>query len=143
MTQPEDPPLDFAHLTPEARRAHVVHLKHRGNSFDDIGQLMGFSKQRAHELYWEAMREVKPKAVGEIRESLNAQYDDIRNVVAKLMHASNNTPEGDKTVLDAARELRQVLADVAKLNGALAPVQVQVGGLVQFEVKGVDTSKLT
>jgi hypothetical protein len=81
----DDPPLDEVEL----RRAQVVHLYRQGLTFDDIGQRMNFSKQRAHKLYWDAMHAVQEQAVDAHRAAMVDELTEIVRASMAVLHAKH------------------------------------------------------
>jgi hypothetical protein len=49
----------------------------------------------------------------------------------------------DGPEVDAIREARALLEQIAKLNGANAPAQVTVNGQITYQVNGVDLGNLS
>jgi Sigma-70, region 4 len=69
-------------VTAAERRAQVVALRRGRATFDQIGRALGISKQRAHELYKQALAEIPAAQVSEHRaEELMLIDDAIRNLM--------------------------------------------------------------
>ncbi len=140
----------------QQRKADVVRLKQEGRAFRDIATELGISRTYAHDLYWQAMAEIPAKSVQAIRESLNARLERWIEITEEVMHKKHVAHSGGKLVrdengevledngprLDAVREARQLVAELAKINGANAPTQVSIGGEIHFTVAGIDMDKL-
>jgi hypothetical protein len=140
------------------RRAEVIRRHNNGETFTAIGEAMGISRQSVHECYWRAVRAIPAKAVHEIRDDINARLagliahtDEIRsrNHVKVNNGVIVTDPSTDQPVLDdgpeldAIREQRALLEQIAKLNGANAPAQVTVNGQITYQVNGVDLGNLS
>lgn len=139
------------------RRAQVVALKRQGLTFDEIGQELDppVSRQRAHQLYWDAMTEIKAPAVTAMRQHLSAQYEqvlqDARDIFDKdhivVSHGRVvRLEEGGEPLLDSAPKLQAlsritaVLDSLASLHGARVPVKTEVEAGVELKVTIVGTS---
>jgi hypothetical protein len=152
-----DNPLTQDPLTLAERRTEVLRRHHAGETFTDIAKTMGITKQAVHAVYWRAVRAAPAKAVHEIREDLNAQLAGLvehTNEIRARDHVKVNNgeivrdPEGnplldDGPELDAIREQRALLDQIAKLNGANAPAQVTVNGQISFVINNVDMGNLS
>lgn len=113
----------------EEKRRRALDLRKQGLSYWHIGQEMGISKQAVQNLIQKALKDIAQPAAGEMRELINARFDD-------LLHSlySKAIEEGDQ---EAANKIRLLEMDRAKLYGLLTekvehtgagggPVQIQV-----------------
>jgi hypothetical protein len=158
--EPTTDPLTQEPLTPTQvveRRAEVLRRHNSGETFTQISKAMGVSRQAVHQLYWRAVRSVPAKAVHEIRDDINAHLasllahtNDIRSrdhvkvnngVIVKDEDGQPLLDDGPE--VDAIREARALLEQIAKLNGANAPAQVTVNGQITYQVNGVDLGNLS
>jgi len=145
-------------LAPSERRADVVDLYREGLTFTAIGKKLGFSRQRAHELYWQAMRAVVEHAVTAHRAAMVEELTETIRVSATVMHADHyahsngrvvvDPVTGDPVVddgpkLDAARTIVAAHARLAKLLGADAATKVESDVSLTYQVVGVDPADLT
>lgn len=67
------------------RRAQVIDLRREGKKFREIGDVLGVSTQRAHQLYWEALRDIKFEAVTTYRAAEVEKYDELERVVRGVL----------------------------------------------------------
>jgi hypothetical protein len=139
------------------RRAEVIRRHNNGETFTAIGEAMGISRQSVHECYWRAVRAIPAKAVHEIRDDINARLagliahtDEIRSRNHVKVNNGVIVKDGDGNPLlddgpevDAIREQRALLDQIAKLNGANAPAQVTVNGQISFVINNVDMGNLS
>lgn len=146
-------PLDTEHLDgdePSMRRARVVRLRRAGKTFEDIGIELNVSRQRAHQLYWEAMDAVVDREVSARRTEMAEQLDEVVRVAAAVMasdhiaHSNGRVVVGadgralldDGPKLDAARTIIAAHARLAKMIGADAATQVAQDVTVNYTVGG-------
>lgn len=162
MTDNDHPNLDPEGLDPNAepavRRATVVDLHRRGRTFQQIGDQLGFTKQRAHQLYWEAMDAVVARSVDAQRAEMTDQLAEVVRVASLVMASdhiahsngrvvSMTDPEtgedspvlDDGPKLDAGRTIIAAVARLAKMIGADAATKVESDvSILRYEVAGVD-----
>jgi imidazole glycerol phosphate synthase subunit HisF len=161
MANTTHPPLDTDTLDgdePSVRRARVVRLRRAGKTFEDIGTELGVSRQRAHQLYWEAMDAVVDREVTARRTEMAEQLDEVVRVASQVMaadhiahsngrvvtDAAGNTVLDDGPKLDAGRTITAALARLSKMIGADAATQVAQDVTVNYTVGGgVDVTDLT
>lgn len=166
-----DPP-DRTHavLTPEAaqhRNAQIVDLKHDGRTFQEIGNTLGLSKQRVHELYWQAMHEVIAPGVNALRAQQNAELEAVKDKMQAILNRDHYAMSGGTIVrgpaeldqfgqpltlgeplhddgpkIQAAGVISRLIEQQAKLNGTFAPVTATINGTIHYEVAGVDLKAL-
>lgn len=144
-------------LTQAERRTEVLRRHQAGETFTEIAKSWGVTKQAVHAVYWRAVRAAPAKAVNEIRDDLNAHLAGLiahTNEIRSRDHVKVNNGEivrdeegnpilDDGPELDAIREQRALLEQIAKLNGANAPAQVTVNGQITYQVNGVDLGNLS
>lgn len=165
---------DYGNQAHEAaeRRDLVVELRDQHLTFREIGEQLGVSRQRAHELHRRALRERPALAAAVQRdfERKQAQLDRIdeqrrdiemeREVVLDLLHADGRTvitPSGK--VLEGVHDDAATLAAVdrlvkldelevklgdheAKLLGLYAKTQLDVSGGISYQVVGLASEDL-
>jgi hypothetical protein len=154
-TATPDNPLEVAQ-----RRALIIDMHHAGRTFQQIGDRFGISRQRAHEIYWEAIDAIPAKAVASHRSAMLEQLAEVVRVANEVMagvhiaHSNGRVvtlrDEDGKEVplkddgpkLDAARTLIAAQARWAKLIDADAPTRVEQSGQLRMEIVGVDPAEL-
>ncbi|MEU0515598.1 hypothetical protein [Amycolatopsis sp. NPDC006125] len=72
-------------IASEEVRTAVVDLKRQGKTFQQIGEELGFTKQRAHQLYWETIRETKFEAVATYRAAELHKLDAMERAVQGVL----------------------------------------------------------
>lgn len=157
-----NPRLEPGPLEPDAepavRRAAVVDRYRLGRTFKQIGAELGFSMQRAHQLYWEAMDAVIARSVDAQRAEMTDQLAEVVRVASLVMASdhiahsngrvvSMTDPEtgedspvlDDGPKLDAGRTIIAAVARLAKMIGADAATKVESDvSILRYEVAGVD-----
>lgn len=165
---------DYGNQAHEAaeRRDRVVELRDQHLTFQEIGDQLGISRQRAHELHKRAMRERPVLAESAARDAARkqaqlAQIDEqrreaeaSREAVLEVLYRdgrvvitqSGKVIEGvqdDPTLLSAVDRLVRLdelllkLADhEAKLLGLYAKTELNVSGGVTYEILGIPTEDL-
>lgn len=148
---------DTSDLFPEERRAQVVDLKRAGKNFRQIGETMGFTKQRAHQLYWEAMHGVEERAVSAHRAELIEIMNEVIDVANEIMHTQHLAHSNGRVVLhpdtqqpvadsaprlDAGRTITSAVARLSKLVGADAATKVEGDMSLKYEIVGIDPTEL-
>ncbi len=106
-----------------ARRARAVELRRARWTFDAIAADLGVSKQRAHELYLSALREVPAANVEQHRAEELALIDDAAR---ELMEIARGPEVGARTRVEAWSVLRSWAERKAKLLGLDAPAPQRV-----------------
>lgn len=105
------------------RRAEVVALRRRRATFDDIGRMLGISRQRAHQLYQQALRDIPALAVAEhLAEELTLIDDACRGLM--LIAADRNV--SPRTRIEAWAVLCRWAERKARLLGLDAPVKARI-----------------
>lgn len=112
---------DLAALEAAKRRAQVVALRRERLTFAQIGERMGFSTQRAHELYQRAIAEAPVRQVDEHRaEEVELIDTAIRDLL--LVAGDHSDPRSSVAAWNAIRGWAE---RKAKLLGLDAPLKVQ------------------
>lgn len=140
------------------RRAEIVDLYRQGQTFAAIGKQFDISKQRVHQLYWQAMDSVVAEAVNAHRAAMVEEAAEVIRVANKIMHTDHYAHSNGRVVvhpetgepltddgpkLDAARTIIAAHARLARLVGADAATKVEADvSLLRYEVVGVDTASL-
>lgn len=149
---PLDPNAETA-----VRRAAVVDRYRLGRTFKQIGEELGFSTQRAHEIYWDAMNAVQRKSVEARRAQMEDQLDEVVRVASRVMAADHIAHSNGRVVtmtdaagkevpvlddgpkLDAGRTIIAAQARLAKMIGADAATKVESEvSVLRYEVVGTD-----
>lgn len=142
----------------QRQRAQVMAMRRTGTSFQAIGDSLGFSRQRAHEIYKEALAGIPLEDVTFYRteqaERLDALLEQAHEVLAAnhvvvqhgkvVMH--DGAPLVDRgPVLDAIKTIIDIETRRAKLLGLDTPVkqQLEVDGGLRYEIVGVDVADLS
>jgi hypothetical protein len=117
------------------RRAQVVAMRRRRATFDDIGRALGISKQRAHQLYEQAITEIPAQQVDEHRaEELTLIDDAIRN----LMVLARDPDTSSRTKVEAWNAIRGWAERKARLLGLDAPrrqaIEVITTDMIEEEI---------
>lgn len=143
-------------------RAKVVALRREGCTFQAIGDELGFSRQRAHEVYREALEAIPAMEVRHYREEQQERLDQLLRAAHEVLNAEHvvvsqgrvmyeTTVDGQKVkLLDGGPKLaavRTILAIEerrAKLLGLDAPVKADLSGGVELRVSvvGVDVEAM-
>lgn len=139
-------------------KADVLRLRRQGQTFEQIGEQIGVTRQRAHQIYWQALKEIPVQEVAEYRaeqaerldemlrracEVLERQHITVSN--GKVIYHGEEPLEDDAPVLLAIKTILQIEERRAKLFGLDTPVKQLVGGDVQvtYNFEGVDLEGLT
>lgn len=151
-----------------ARRRRVVELRRRGETFETIGAALAgvptpddppVTRQRAHEIWREALADVAGPSVEEARAEILDRLDMLTREALAVLERSHVTvsngrtvqhPETGETLLDdvptlaAIETIRKLDERRSKLLGADAPVRTELGGgtVVRHEVVGLDPEAL-
>lgn len=156
MTDPDEDLVDDDPLEPaQVRRAQVVDMHRRGLTFEAIGQQMGFSRQRAHEIYWKAMNSVQAQAVNAYRAQMVEELAEIVRVANQVLHTDHFAHSNGRIVelegqpiiddgpkLDAARTIIAAQARLSKVLGSDEPTRVESNATVTtYQVELGDGAK--
>jgi hypothetical protein len=102
------------------RRARVIELRRQGLTFAEIGHECGFSTQRAHEVYLEALKAIPAREVDQYRaEALDLIHAAIEDL---LPIARDHTQP--RTSVEAWSQLRAWLERLAKTTGSDASTKI-------------------
>jgi hypothetical protein len=132
-------------LAAAARRAQVVEYRREGKTYAEIGDLMGFSYQRAQTLFRQAVAAVVSPAVEAMRAEHLAELAEARAAALRVMRtehvtvsqgriirdAKGNTLIDDGPTLDAARTLAMLHGREYSLTGEEAPKRVEASGVLE------------
>jgi hypothetical protein len=105
------------------RRAQVVALRRRRATFDQIGRTLGISRQRAHQLYSQALAEAPAPQLDEHRTEELILIDDAIRDLMKIARDSGTTP---RTAVEAWTSIRGWAERKAKQLGLDAPTRHEV-----------------
>lgn len=107
-----------------ARKAQIVAMRRERIPFDAIAQRFDISAPRAHELYWQAVREVPVAQVSEHR----AEETDLidRAVNRLLLIAESDEDVSPRTRVEAWNSIRGWCEHKARLLGLNAPARKEV-----------------
>lgn len=126
-------PIDAAE-----RRTQVVALRRRRLTFAEIGTEMGFTAQRAHQLYTEALKEIPAHEVEQHRAEELALIDDA---VKELLVIAGNRAQ-PRTAVEAWNSIRGWAERKARLLGLDQPVKVEQSGQLTYEIIGINPEDL-
>jgi hypothetical protein len=129
---------DDSQLQAAERRARVVELRRGRLTFAEIGKEMGFSAQRAHQVYVAALTAVPALQVDEHRAEEMVLIDDA---IADLLIIAKNHKQ-PRTSVEAWNSVRGWAERKAKLLGLDAPTKAEIGGQLTYEVVGVGDDQL-
>lgn len=155
MTQTGEEKLETAE-----QRRQVVALRRRGETFEAIGEELGFSRQRAHAIFKEALASIPAPEVTELRTEERDRLEGLMREAWKVLGKDHIAVSQGRVVLDpesgnpllddgpklaAIKELRQLSESLRKLYGVDAPVKVDLSGGAELRVTivGVDTEAMT
>jgi hypothetical protein len=140
---------DAQRMAAAQQRATVAELRQQGLTFTEIGRRLGFTRQRAHQIYMAACAAILSPAVEALRAEHLDELAEARRRVMEVMRAehvivqqghvvSEITGQDDEgkpifgdalrdhgPVLDAARTLAAIQARESKLVGGDAPTKVE------------------
>jgi hypothetical protein len=142
----------------QERRAEVMRLKRQGQTFEAIGERLGITKQRAHQLYWDTLRKIPAQEVNEYRAEQAERLDDMlrrayevlerKHITVsngKVIYHEDQPLEDDAPTLMAIKTVLAIEEQRARLLGLNTPVVQKVAGDVQvtYSFEGVDMGDLT
>ncbi|MGW6502952.1 sigma factor-like helix-turn-helix DNA-binding protein [Nonomuraea angiospora] len=144
----------------QQRKAEIVRLRRQGVEFAEIGERFGVSKQRAHQIYTQALKEIPAHEVTELRTEQAERLDDMLRRAYEVLGRRHLTVSGGSVVIDdrtgtpvyddgptlaAIKTVLLIEDQRAKLYGTYAPVKQQVGGdvTVTYTFEGVDLDALS
>jgi hypothetical protein len=120
--------------TPEEnaeRQRRIVAMRRTRMPFDAIGADLGISASRAHQLYWEAMREIPNQDVTQHREE---QRDLADKAISALLAIAEDPDVSPRTRVEAWSSVRGWCEHQAKLLALYAPVRKEVTVLTEDAV---------
>jgi hypothetical protein len=141
----------------QERRAEVMRQRRRGQTFEAIGEQLGITKQRAHQLYWDTLKDIprqetdlhRAEQAERLDEMLRKAYEVLekRHITVsngKVIYLDDGPMEDDAPTLMAIKTILQIEERRAKLLGLDTPVkqQVEVDGSLRYEIVGVDLDQL-
>ena len=142
----------------QERRADVMRLRRQGQTFEAIGEQLGITKQRVHQLYWDTLRKIPAQEVTEYRAEQAERLDEMLRKAyevlerkhitvsnGKVIYLDDQPMEDDAPTLMAIKSILQIEERRAKLLGLDTPVkqQVEVDGALRYEIVGADPNDLT
>jgi hypothetical protein len=103
-----------ARIETAERRARVIELRRRGLTFAEIGRECGFSVQRAHEIYLEALKAIPAREVDQYRaEALELAHAAIE----RLLEIATDGRQ-PRTSVEAWNSIRAWSERIAKTVGS-------------------------
>jgi hypothetical protein len=141
------------------RRAQVVALYQRGLTFEQIGQRLDppVSKQRAHQLWKDALKQIVAPNVQELREHHRAMLGEALKLaweIAERDHVAvshgqvvkgvdGNPLHDDAPKLQAIARVQALSESMRKLDGADAPAKTEVTGQeLRVTIVGTNTEAM-
>lgn len=110
-----------ARIETAERRARVIELRRQGLTFAEIGHKCGFSTQRAHEVYLEALKAIPAREVDQYRAEA---LDLIHAAIEDLLPIARNHIQ-PRTSVEAWGQLRAWVERLAKTIGFDASMKVE------------------
>jgi hypothetical protein len=105
------------HTESAHRRAQVLTARLAGATFEQIGRSLGITRQRAHQLYLDAMRQTVQEPAEQLRELEAARLDHLQARLTPLLGQPGQ-------VIPAALALLKVQESRRRLFGLDAPARV-------------------
>src|SRR5581483_1861570 len=121
MKRPPNPGDDSSANAAE-QQAKVLELRRKRLTFADIGAQLGFSAQRAHQIYSAALKAIPAMQVEQHREEELTLIDDAIKDLWPLAH-DHNRP---RTAVEAWNSIRGWAERKARLLGLDVPTRVRV-----------------
>lgn len=138
MSRSNPNPGDDSQLKAAEQRARVVELRRKRLTFAAIGAECGFTAQRAHQIYSDALREIPALDVQLHREEELTLIDDA---ISNLWPIATNAKQ-PRTAVEAWNSIRGWAERKARLLGLDAEQKVSVSGGVKYEVVGISQEEL-
>lgn len=113
------------------RKAAIVAARRAREPFDSIAATWGISAPRAHQIYWEAMREIPNQQVAEHREE---QRDLADKAINALLAIAEDPDVSARTRVEAWSAIRGWCEHQAKLLALYAPVRKEITVLTEDTV---------
>jgi hypothetical protein len=116
------------------RRMQALGLRLEGKRYREIGEIMGFSEQRAHKLVTTELSRLNTRRTEQAAELIRLQSERLEALLAAVWPAAAN---GDGPAIDRVLAIFQ---RQAKLHGLDAPSKKEIGylGDVAFKVYKFD-----
>jgi hypothetical protein len=134
-----DPAGSPQRITAAERRSRIVAMRRLKLTFEDIGNANGVSRQRAHQIYVDALREIPSSELAEHRlEELEFADSAIRGL---LPFARDR--DRPRTAVDAWATIRTWCEYKARILGLFAPatarLEVVTDDLIEQEISRLET----
>jgi len=110
-------------LTAAERRARVIQLRRSRVTFEEIGKALGISRQRAHKIYSDALRELPARDLAEHRAEELTLIDDA---LRALMIIAHDQGVHARTRVEAWNAARGWAERKARMLGLDAPTQHRI-----------------
>lgn len=142
----------------QERRTEVMRLRRHGQTFEAIGDRLGITRQRAHQLYWDTLKKIPAQEVAEYRAEQAERLDDMlarayevlerKHITVsngKVIYHEDKPLEDDAPTLMAIKTVLAIEERRARLFGLDTPVVQKVAGdvTVTYSFEGVDLDGLT
>jgi hypothetical protein len=137
MKHPPHNPGDDTAITAAEKRTQVVALRRQRLTFAQIGARMGFTPQRAHQLYIQALKSVPVLEVTQHRAEQLALIDEA---ISHLLPLAKTGPVEHR--VSAWNAIRGWAEREAKLLGTDSETKVSLSGGVTYEIVGVPVDQL-
>jgi len=79
-------------------RAEVMRLRRQGNTFEAIGEQLGVTRQRAHQIYWQALKEIPAQEVSEYRAEQVERLDEMLRKAYEVLDRKHLTVSQGRVV---------------------------------------------
>lgn len=113
------------------RYAQVTAWYAEGNTFPEIGKMLGVTPQRAHQLYHRALQQLPAPGVNQHRAS---QQELIRTGMRELLIIARRPNGSDRTKVEAWSGIGKLMEREAKLLGLDAPMRKEITVLTEDAV---------
>lgn len=139
----------------QQRAAEVLRLRRAGVEFSAIGDRFGVTKQRAYQIWKEALAEIPAEEAREARteilERLNALLVTANRVLGrehfvtangKVVYYDNKPLIDDGPILAAVVTILSIEKERAKIYGVYPDTKVSLSAGVRYEVVGVSPEEI-
>lgn len=141
----------------QRQKAEVMRLRRTGTTFQEIGDELGVTRQRAHQIYTKALKEIPAQEVTEYRaeqaDRLDALLVKANEVLArqhitvsngKVVMLDGRPVPDDGPTLDAIKTVLAIEDRRAKLLGLDTPVkqQLQTDQTITYAFEGIELQNL-
>ncbi|WP_214317567.1 sigma factor-like helix-turn-helix DNA-binding protein [Nonomuraea sediminis] len=129
--------------------AEVIHLRRRGETFEAIGEQLGVTRQRAHQIYSKALKEIPAQEVAEYRAEQAERLDEMLRAAYAVLEREHVTVSQGKVVRmgrpfindDGYADVDENRGEVVKDDG---PILMAIKTILQIEERraklfGLDT----